>query len=177
MSGRSGPNYHNLSFTGNGDHIQEGPLIVGGNLTITSGDYFQNTNTSIFTLTVNGDLILNGGELIFSDGTGANVLTLKGNLTQTSGMARVEGSVLGRITFAGTTLQTISAADSIRFQSVIFTINSGAHVKLNQNLALLRSAAIPTALKGQMNVLSGGTLNCNTFRISSGMGSFRQLPL
>ena len=165
----SGPNYNNVIIAGIANFALEGPMTFGGDLTITSGQFRQNTGTTIFPFTINGNLNINGGDYNFSTGTGANVLTLKGNLSQTSGKTRVTGSVLGRITFAGSALQTVTAQDSIRFESCIFTIASGAYVKLGQNLSLHRNTT--ALLTGTMNVLSGGTLDCSTFRISAGIGS------
>jgi hypothetical protein len=167
----SGPNYHNVICSGGQDHVLESPMTIGGNLTILQGDFFQNTGTTIFPLTINGDLILNGGDYIFSTGTGANILTLKGNLTQigTSSNTEVSGSVLGRITFAGNgNVQNISANDSVRFESCIFKVANGAYVRLAQNLSLHRNTT--SSLRGTMEVLSGGTLDCSTFRITAGIG-------
>ena len=171
LSVNGGPNYNNLIKSGSGDLEIQGVMLIGGDLTITSGKFLQNTGNTIYTLAIDGDLIISGGDYYFSTGTGANVLTLKGNLTQTSGRTRVSGTVLGRITFAGSSLQVISASDSTRFESCIFTVSNGAYVRLAQNLTLQRSASIPLSLKGTMNVNSGGTLDCSTFRISSGIGA------
>jgi len=116
-------------------------MVVSGNMTITSGDYFQNTNSSIFTLMVEGDLNLNGGDFYFADGPGANVLTLKGSInhTSTAGRFRINGSTsaFGRITFAGTGIQTISMTDSLKLQSCILTVPSSDDVKLQQGIRIL----------------------------------------
>src|SRR5205085_12203726 len=65
----SGPNYNNLTISGDDDYVLEGPMTIGGDLSILDGQFWQNTGTTIFPLTVNGNLIINGGDYYFSDGT------------------------------------------------------------------------------------------------------------
>lgn len=160
-------------------------MNVGGNFNMSrvgSGpvffDCYTGTTLNTIALNITGNYVQTGGQFdwALTNSTSANFVTmnLTGNFTH-SGTSILVGSTTdggtpnGKIIFTGSGTSTFSSATPGNIGYTNFEVATGKTLELLSN-ASLTSQATPVIWGGQFEVMSGATIDMNTFQIVSSSG-------
>jgi hypothetical protein len=104
----SGPTRH--AFTGTGSNT----VNIGGNFTISGGNFWLSSSTGACTVNLIGDLIINGGTLDIANSSGVGIINVGGNVIVSSGTLTEGGSTTtSKIVFNKTGTQTFTSGGTI----------------------------------------------------------------
>ena len=149
----STPGYHNLILSGNGTKTLPGTaLTVAGDFTMAGSA----SATATTALSVGGNVAIGTGTTL---NLGSFNHTIAGNLANYGGTLTPS---TGRITFNGTSLQTITSAAGITFNNVAIT-NTTANITLGTSTDCI--------IAGNLTLASGAFFNLATNKLTSVAGT------
>jgi hypothetical protein len=159
----------NVSGNFNMSRVGSGPVFF---------DCYTGTTLNTIALNITGNYVQTGGQFdwALTNSTSANFVTmnLTGNFTH-SGTSILVGSTTdggtpnGKIIFTGSGTSTFSSATPGNIGYTNFEVATGKTLELLSN-ASLTSQATPVIWGGQFEVMSGATIDMNTFQIVSSSG-------
>lgn len=132
----------NLTILGTGTGVTRHALTagsnvttaIGGNLTVTGGNFWLSSAAGTCTINLTGNLVINGGTLNLGDGSGTGTINVGGDIILSSGTLTETGSsTTSKIVFNKTGSQNFTSGGTIS-NTVNFEVASGSITSLGTNV-------------------------------------------
>jgi len=110
-------------------------VSIGGNFTVTGGNFWLSSGTGTCTVNLTGNFIVNGGTLDIANSSGVGTINVGGNTTISSGTLTEGGTTTtSKISFNKAGTQTYTKSGGTISNTVNFDIASGSTLDMGTNV-------------------------------------------